>query len=58
MNEIALIRVNFICPFKGGYLKIGECYKSTKDEAWIATEALKYITTSIRPIYYNELVWC
>ena len=55
LTNLALIRVCFLLPGFGG---VSECYHSTKDAAWIAMEGLKYPTTSIRPVYFDELVWC
>ena len=55
LTNLALIRVCFLLPGLGG---ISECYHSTQDPAWKATEAIGYPTTSIRPVYFDELVWC
>lgn len=52
---IAFIQVYFLLP---GYGSIIETYHSTKDPAWVAMDTLRYHTTFIRKIDFDQLVWC
>lgn len=55
LTNLPPIHVCFPLP---GFGRVSERYHSTQDPAWKATEVIGYPTTSIRSVYFNELVWC
>lgn len=52
---MAGVLVTWLVPKLG---TVVELYLSTRDEAWIAMEALKYPCAFVRPIFFEDLVWC